>query len=79
MLAWLINIGHGLAEMLSEGLRKINGHALAPASEPNGQLSLSAVRHDAVAVPILAQAAALDCAVEELADLKSVVVRYVRR
>jgi hypothetical protein len=79
ILAWLINVGHRAVADLLGDLRanRINGQ-LREAAELRQQVHLTEVRSDAVALPILEQAAALEAAVEP-ADADSVLVRYVRR
>ena len=76
VLAWLVNIGHRLVGDLLEDLRGQPPNGCDAGAGGNGdQLSLETVRTDEVAVPILDQAAALECAVE-LSDSKTAVVRY---
>lgn len=79
LLAWLINIGHGLVDDLMKDLsaRPPNGFH-APSPRNPDQLCLTAVRSDSVALPILEKTAALESAVE-LDDAESVVVRYFRK
>ena len=72
VFAWLINIGHRLAADLARELPRTNG--FEPEKE-GGQLSLAALRTDAVALPILDQAASLESTVE-IHDPKNVLVRY---
>ena len=79
VLAWLINAGHGLAaDVISElGVAVTpNGHSGAVPGE-SGQLPLSELRTDEVALPILESSAALKSAVE-MSDDKVIVVRYHR-
>jgi hypothetical protein len=78
VLAWLINIGHGLAGNLLDALSMDISRSLASQSAgENGQLCLHALRRDEVALPILKKAVALDAAVE-LDDDKTAIVRYRR-
>jgi len=78
ILAWLINIGHravaGLVDDLGAG--RVNGHVSEYGGNPN-QLHLTEVKTDAVALPILEQAAALESTVESN-DPESVLIRYAR-
>jgi len=75
VLAWLVNIGHRMAEDLVQALR---ANGFPPHRNGNGeQLCLAAVRTDEVALPILEHAAALQCAVEPGAP-KTAVVRYTQ-
>jgi hypothetical protein len=76
VLAWLVNIGHGLLDDLLKDLRAQppNGHSPQNGSNPD-QLCLRAVLADEVALPILEKGARLHCSVE-LQDPKTVVVRY---
>lgn len=77
VLAWLVNIGHRLVNDLLEDLRAQPSDDGVPDPEANGsQLCLQAVRADEVAVPILNQSAALECAVE-VSDPKTALVRYI--
>ena len=79
VLAWLINIGHRLVSDLLEDLRGQPREAEVSDCGDNGnQLCLQAVGADEVAVPILNQAATLECAVE-LNDPKTALVRYLGR
>jgi hypothetical protein len=78
VLAWLVNIGHGIAgDLLADvKYRPLNGSV---ARGVNGnQLSLDSVRSDNVALPILEKAVELEAAVE-LGEPKSAVVRYVSK
>jgi hypothetical protein len=76
ILAWLVNLGHRGAADLLHDLRtdQVNGCV----REASSQLNLAAVRSDAVALPILGHAAALEATVECNAS-ESALVRYVRR
>jgi hypothetical protein len=79
ILAWAINLGHWTAANLLNELRahRVNGCARASAGPP-GQFALKDVASDAVALPILEQAAALEAAVQaETPD--SVIVRYLTK
>lgn len=78
-LAWLINIGHRIARDLLSDLknRRVNGHSVTSRENPQ-QLCLSELASDAVALPILEQAARLESNVELEGD-EGAVVRYVRR
>jgi len=79
VLAWLVNIGHRLVSDLLEDLRAQSSDDGVPDRGANGdQLCLQAVRVDGVAVPILNQAAMLECAVE-VNDPKTALVRYLGR
>ena len=79
ILAWLVNIGHRLTEDLLQDLRTRPPNGSLPCRGKNGdQLSLSAIRTDEVALPILEHAASLECAVE-LAAPKTALVRYTTR
>ena len=76
VLAWLVNVGHRIANDLLEQLR------LSPANgcvqHVNGsrdQLGLSAVRTDEVAMPVLTRAAALEVSVD-FEDDKTARVSY---
>lgn len=78
VLAWLINIGHGmggdvLADLKSPGARRES----PAATEASEQLDLSELKSDDVAMPILTQATALTAVVEPRDD-KTAVVRYHR-
>jgi hypothetical protein len=77
VLEWLINIGHRMAGSLLDGLRagQVNGQDRDASDQ---QLALGLVTSDAVAMPILEQAAGLD-AVVEMGEAEPVIVRYVRR
>lgn len=77
VLAWLINIGHRIAEDLLNDLktRPANGHSPEAPRNPD-QLCLSALRTDEVGFPIVESAAVMESAVE-LLDEKNVLVRYV--
>jgi len=82
VLAWLINIGHWIAEHLLVDLNShhVNGCAAGENGE-NGnanQLHLRALLADQVARPILEQAGRLVSAVEP-GDPESVIVRYSRK
>ncbi len=79
VLAWLINIGHGLAgDLLADvRLRPVNGSASHRGTNGD-QLCLPAIRSDEVALPILEHAASLESAVE-LCTPQTARVRYNRR
>jgi hypothetical protein len=79
VLAWLVNIGHRIAEDLLEDLRMLPVNGSASKRGTNGdQLCLQAVQTDEVAAPILGRAAALESTVE-LSDPKTAWVRYASR
>jgi len=80
VLAWLVNIGHRIAEDLVQDLEQHPADTLVSQPEPrNGdQRCLAAVRTDEIAMPILEEAMALESAVE-LSDPKTAIVRYVSR
>jgi hypothetical protein len=79
MLAWLINIGHRTVADLMTELRagRVNGFH-GEEQPPANQLRLTDVEGDAVALPILKQAANLETT-GEVTDAQSMVVRYLRR
>jgi len=79
ILAWLVNLGHWSAENLLNDLRRrpVNGSPRNTESDSN-QLGLEAVLGDEVAVPILEQAAQLECTVD-LDAPESVVIRYYHK
>jgi len=77
VLAWLVNIGHRIAQDLVKDLDQRPSEAWDSRPRANGdQQCLAAVRTDEVAMPILEQAVALESAVE-LSGPKTAVVRYV--
>jgi hypothetical protein len=78
LLAWLINIGHGMVADLLTDLRTQppNGEGRCSPGENQNQLCLTLVKQDEVARPILEQAATLESAVE-LSEPRTAVVRYV--
>jgi hypothetical protein len=80
VLAWLVNIGHRIAEDLMQELEQRPADTLASQPQPrNGdQRCLAAVRTDEVAMLILEEAMALESAVE-LSEPKTAVVRYLGR
>lgn len=79
LLAWLVNIGHGLAGDLLVDVRSRPVNGSMPHGGTNGdQLRVEAIRRDAVAWPILEHAASLESAVE-LSDPQTALVRYVSR
>lgn len=82
VLAWVVNVGHWVAEQLLADLRSrpVNGfaHAVNGSSGNSNQLSLKAVLADEVALPILGHAASLTSVVE-LDDSDKVIIRYVRK
>jgi len=79
VLAWLVNIGHGLAGDLLEDVRARPANGSVPHRGNNGdQLSLPAIRSDEVAMPILEHAVSLECAVE-LCTSQTARVRYLSR
>jgi hypothetical protein len=79
VLGWLVNIGHWSAENLLNDLRKrpCNGGLRDSENNPN-QLDLEAILSDKVAMPILEQAAGLECTVD-LDAPESVIVRYYQK
>jgi hypothetical protein len=79
VVAWLVNIGHRLVEDLLQELpaNGVNGGVAQNGRNP-GQLCLSALLDDEVALPLLRQAASLESAVRVL-DSKTVELRYLRR
>ncbi len=80
VLAWLVNIGHRIAEDLVHDLEQHSADTLVSQPEPrNGdQRCLAEVQTDEVAMPILEEAMTLESAVE-LSDQKTAIVRYVSR
>ncbi|MCW5554261.1 MAG: hypothetical protein KIS67_19145 [Verrucomicrobiae bacterium] len=78
-LGWLVNFGHRTAADLRKDLRNghVNGVERATGDNPC-QLPLIEVQSDAVALPILEQAALLESAVE-LSDEETATIRYNRR
>ena len=74
LIAWLINIGHGLVQDLVHQLQS-GAVDRQPAREEKSQLCLAAVRSDEVAMPILQSASSL-VSIVEISDAKTVVVRY---
>jgi len=79
LLAWLVNIGHGIAGDLLADLKASPINGSAPHHRPNGdQFCLASVKTDRVAWPIVEKAVALEAAVE-LGEPKTAVVRYVRK
>lgn len=78
VLAWLVNIGHRLADDLLLELPQQSGNADSPRGVNGEQLPIEAARDDQVARPILEKAVTLE-AVVELDEPKSVLVRYVSR
>lgn len=80
VLAWLINIGHGMAgDVLGHVKSPGDRREAADDTESSHQLELSELKTDDVALPILKQAAALQSVVEPRDDNdKHVVVRYHR-
>ena len=78
VLAWLINIGHGMVGDLFGDLgARVSGRAASQSAGRPDQLGLSELKADEVALPILEKAAALASAVELSGD-KHMVVRYHR-
>jgi hypothetical protein len=79
MVAWLVNIGHRLASDLLTAMDtgSVNGYDAEPPRNAD-QLHLDAAHHDAVAMPILEQAASLESVVESL-NSKTVILRYAHR
>jgi hypothetical protein len=79
VLAWLVNIGHGLAGDLLEDVRSRPVNGSVPHCGTNGdQLGFHAIRSDEVALPILEHAASLESAVE-LSNPQTALVRYASR
>jgi hypothetical protein len=79
VLAWLVNIGHGLAGDLLEDVRSRPVNGSVPHRGTNGeQLCFQAIRSDEVALPILEHAASLESAVE-LSNPQTALVRYTSR
>jgi hypothetical protein len=79
VLAWLVNIGHGLAGDLLEDVRSRPVNGSVPHRGTNGdQLGFEAIRSDEVAWPILEHAASLESAVE-LGNPQTALVRYISR
>ena len=78
VLAWLINIGHGLAGDLLEDVRSRPVNGVSPRGSNGDQLCLPAIRRDEVAMPILEHTAALESAVE-LCTSQTARVRYISR
>jgi len=77
VLAWLVNIGHRLTKDFVTELACRPAEAWDTRPRTNGeQRCLAAVRSDEVAMPILEQAQALECAVE-ITGPKTAVVRYL--
>ena len=79
MLAWLINIGHWIAETLLMDLESppVNGNGVSSDGTPH-QLCLKAVLSDEVALPILQQAATLESTVE-FDTPEAAIVRYAHK
>ena len=77
VLAWLVNIGHRLADDLCQALTGVRTNG-APQPSANGQLPLESAQEDEVARPILEQAGSLE-AVVELEQTETAVVRYISR
>jgi hypothetical protein len=79
ILGWLINIGHRtVVDLLAElRARRVNGCVRGDGA-PAGQLPLKEIGADAVARPILEQAAALESTVES-SNPETVIVRYLCR
>jgi hypothetical protein len=79
VLAWLVNIGHGLAGDLLEDVRSRPVNGSVPHRGTNGdQLGFQEIRSDEVALPILEHAASRESAVE-LSDPQTALVRYTSR
>ena len=75
VLAWLINVGHRMAGDVCADLNETMASPRSSSNGTQGQLCLSELRTDEVALPILEKAATLESAVE-LSDDKNLVVRY---
>ncbi len=75
LLAWLINVGHGITGDLRQSLRLGARPEAEPAADPSSQLPLGALVEDQVALPILTQAADLRSTVQCLAPDQA-LVRY---
>ena len=79
VLAWLVNIGHGLAGDLLGDVRSRPVNGSVPQRGTNGdQLSFQAIRSDEVALPILEHAASLESAVE-VSNPQTALMRYTSR
>ena len=77
VLSWLVNIGHRIARDLVNDLEQRPEEEDGARTGTNGeQRCLAAIRADEVAMPILEQALALECAVN-LNDAKTASVRYL--
>jgi hypothetical protein len=76
LFAWLINIGHVMADDLLKDLAASAPNGYHPPKNPD-QLCLTAVRTDSVALPILQRTAALESSVE-LEGEETALVRYYR-
>jgi hypothetical protein len=79
VLAWLVNIGHGLAGDLLADVRSRPVNGSVPQRGTNGdQLGFQAIRSDEVALPILEHVASLESAVE-LSNPQTALIRYTSR
>ncbi len=79
VLSWLVNIGHRIAGDLVNDLEQLPAEDDDAPTGTNGeQRCLASVRSDEVAMPILEQAQALECAVD-LGDAKTACIRYVSK
>jgi len=83
VLAWLLNIGHGIVDDLMKALSSgdVSQPAVSEGSAGNGnssQIPLPELSEDRVAIPILEKAAGLETAVDEMNE-GEVVVRYLRK
>ena len=78
VLAWLINIGHGMVgDLLTDLAVGVSRNGTSESDEAQDQLLLPELRSDEVALPILEKAASLESVVESGGD-KTVLVRYHR-
>lgn len=75
ILAWLMNIGHGLMSDLRTDLLNGRVRCATETETTNGQLCLTEIAEDGVARTILEKAASLESRVE-MANDESVLVRY---
>ncbi|PWU13852.1 MAG: hypothetical protein C5B50_18505 [Verrucomicrobia bacterium] len=83
VLAWLLNIGHGIVDDLLNALSsgEVTAGPASEGSQTNGnssQIPLSELSDDQVAIPILEKASGLESAIEEINE-GEVVVRYLRK
>jgi hypothetical protein len=79
VLAWLINIGHGILDDLRNDLEIYSvAEDLYPLKGNRDQFYLPAVRSDEIAWPILQRVCGLEAGVERI-DEKNVLVKYVHK